>query len=67
MLFRSGGVTVHDQARAWNGQTFISLYRNGAYGAILIDMDGKVQFVEEGRDAVATTGTAAACSRLKHN
>ena len=32
----------------------------------LIDMDGKVQFVEEGRDAVATTGTAAACSRLKH-
>lgn len=40
---RAGGVTVHDPARAWNGQTFISLYRNGAYGAILIDMDGKIR------------------------
>ena len=39
---RSGGVTVHDPARAFAGQTFISAYRNGAYGGILIDMDGKI-------------------------
>jgi len=32
----------------------------------LVDMAGKVVFVEEGRDAVATEGTATACSRLKH-
>jgi len=32
----------------------------------LVDTDGKVQFVEEGREAVATDGTAAACSRLHH-
>lgn len=39
---REGGVTIHDKDRAWAGQTFISLYRNGAFGGVLMDMDGKI-------------------------
>ena len=39
---RQGGVTIHDRERAWAGQTFVSLYRNGSFGSVLIDMDGKI-------------------------
>src|SRR5688500_11381646 len=36
---RGGGVTIHDPRRAWPGQTFITLYRAGAWGAVLVDME----------------------------
>ena len=39
---RPGGVSRHDPARAWNGLTFINLYRHGAFGGILLDMQGGV-------------------------
>jgi Arylsulfotransferase (ASST) len=38
----AGGVTVHDQASAWPGYTFLTMYRNGRYGASLIDMEGRL-------------------------
>jgi hypothetical protein len=35
------GVTVHDQASVWPGYTFLTMYRNGRYGASLVDMEGR--------------------------
>jgi hypothetical protein len=36
------GVTVHDPQRAFDGYTFLTLYRNGRNEAILINMQGDV-------------------------
>jgi hypothetical protein len=41
----AGGVTVHDQASVWPGYTFLTMYRNGRYGASLIDMKGRLLHV----------------------
>jgi Arylsulfotransferase (ASST) len=37
-----GGVTRHDPAAAFPGYTFLVLYRDGRFGAALIDMEGKI-------------------------
>lgn len=39
---RGGGVTIHDPQAAFPGYTFVTAYRDGAFGAILVDMDGKL-------------------------
>lgn len=39
---RGGGVTIHDPERTWPGHTFVSVYRDGVYGGVLVDMDGKI-------------------------
>jgi len=38
---RADGVAVHDAARAWPGHTFMTGYRDGAWHAWLMDMDGE--------------------------
>ncbi|MFO1067910.1 MAG: arylsulfotransferase family protein [Geminicoccaceae bacterium] len=38
----AGGVKVNDQALAYPGYTFMTAYRDGRFGATLVDMDGKV-------------------------
>ena len=37
-----GGVTRYDRAAAWPGYTFLTLYRDNRFGAMLIDMEGRV-------------------------
>src|ERR1044071_3537089 len=37
-----GGVTRHAEAAAWPGDTFLVLYRDGLFRAVLIDMEGRV-------------------------
>ena len=37
----AGGVTVHDRAAVSPGYTFMTMYRNGRYGASLVDLDGR--------------------------
>ena len=37
-----GGVTRYDRASAWNGDTFLTLYRDDGFGAVLIDMEGRI-------------------------
>ncbi len=32
----------------------------------LIDMDGKIAYIEEGNSSIDPTGAVTACSRLKH-
>jgi hypothetical protein len=36
----AGGVTRHDRAAAWPGYTFLTLFHDGRFGAVLIDMEG---------------------------
>ena len=33
----------------------------------VVDKEGKIQYIEEGKTAVDTSGAEAACSRLHHN
>ncbi len=40
---RGAGVTVYDEERAQPGLTFITAYRDGRFGAYLIDMTGAVR------------------------
>lgn len=40
---RGGGVTIHDPALASAGDTFITGFRDGQYGALLVDMAGQVR------------------------
>jgi hypothetical protein len=37
-----GGVTRYDRAAASPGHTFLTLYRDGRFGAVLIDMEGNI-------------------------
>lgn len=37
-----GGVTRHDRAAASPGHTFLTLYRDNRFGALLIDMEGRI-------------------------
>jgi hypothetical protein len=39
---RAGGVTRYDRAAASPGDTFLTLYRDGGFGAVLIDMQGRI-------------------------
>lgn len=39
---KEGGVTRYDRAAASPGYTFLVLYRDGGFGAALIDMEGKI-------------------------
>lgn len=39
---RGSALPVHDPAAAWQGHTFLTRYRDGAFGADLVDMDGRV-------------------------
>jgi hypothetical protein len=39
---KEDGVTRHDRAAAWPGYTFLVLYRDGRFGAALIDMEGTI-------------------------
>lgn len=36
-----GGVTRYDRDAAWPGLTFLTMYRDGRFGASLVDMDGR--------------------------
>ena len=40
---RQGGVSHYDPARAWLGDTFLNVFRDGAFRGELIDMDGKMR------------------------
>ncbi len=40
---RGSGVTVYDEERAQPGMTFITAYRDGQFGAYLIDMKGEIR------------------------
>jgi hypothetical protein len=40
---RGGSVTIHDPALAHAGDTFVTAFRGGQYGAILLGMDGSVR------------------------
>lgn len=40
---RGSGVTVYDESRAQPGMTFITAYRDGQFGAYLIDMKGEIR------------------------
>ncbi len=39
---------------------------NANRSTFVIDMEGKIQHIEEGNGAIDPTGAATACSRLKH-
>jgi len=39
---RAGSVTKHDATRAWAGHTFVTAFRDNVFGAVLVDMDGKI-------------------------
>lgn len=38
-----GGVSIHDPARAWAGDTFVSAFRDNIFGGALVAMDGTVR------------------------
>ena len=40
---RGAGVTVYDETRAQPGLTFVTAYRDGQFGAYLIDMKGEIR------------------------
>jgi Arylsulfotransferase (ASST) len=40
--YQSGGVVTYREGRVEPGPTFVTMYRNGAYGAFLIDPSGEV-------------------------
>jgi hypothetical protein len=39
---RTSRLPVHEPAQAWAGHTFVTQYRDGAFGADLLDMNDRV-------------------------
>jgi Arylsulfotransferase (ASST) len=37
----AGGVTRYDRAAAWPGDTFLTMFHDGRFGALLVDMEGR--------------------------
>ena len=37
----AGGVTRYDRAAAWPGDTFLTMFHDGRFGAVLVDMEGR--------------------------
>src|SRR3954468_1487668 len=37
----TGGVTRYDRAAAWPGDTFLTMFHDGRFGALLVDMEGR--------------------------